>query len=245
MQYGFPAVTTKKLMFKSVKSELLWFIDGGRDSDHRLDNNKLKELNKSRTTIWSGNENSDYWKQKAKFSGDMGLIYGSQWRHWVGRDGEAIDQLQDVIERLKTNPDDRRHVVNAWNPSDLNDMALPPCHMNFQFFHENGNLSLSMAQRSCDMFLGVPFNIASYALLLHMVAQVVDLNADELIINLGDAHIYNNHMEQVKEQLSRKPFKAPTLSLNKEVKDIDKFTMDDIELIGYESHDPIKASLAV
>ena len=238
---GFPAITTKKLAFKAVKSELLWFLDGGKDTGYRMDNKKLQELNGTEKTIWTANQEADYWQPKAQSAGDLGKVYGAQWRNWNGE----IDQIKDVLETLKTDPNNRRLIVSAWNPSYLDDMALPPCHVMFQLFHENGNLSLHMYQRSCDMFLGVPFNIASYALLLEMIAQVAGLEADELIITLGDAHIYKNHIEQVKEQLSRDPFTAPRLELNKDVKDIDGFTMEDIKLVDYEYHPSIKAEMAV
>lgn len=239
MANGFPAVTTKKLAFKAVKSELLWFLEGSNDD------NRLKELNGSEKTIWTANGEADYWKPKAQFPGDLGRIYGVQWRSWKKPSGETVDQLGEVIEKIKTNPYDRRLIVTAWNPGELDEMALPPCHMFFQFFVADGKLSLFMHQRSCDMFLGVPFNIASYSLLLHMVAQVTNLTPGEFIHSLGDTHIYNNHFDQVKEQLTREPLDPPTLWLNPKVKDIDSFTMDDIKLENYEHHDPIKAPMAV
>ncbi|XKT74580.1 MAG: thymidylate synthase [Patescibacteria group bacterium UBA2163] len=236
---SFPAVTTKKLAFKAVKSELLWFLEGSRDD------NRLKELNGSEKTIWTANGEADYWKPKAQFPGDLGRVYGVQWRSWQKPDGGTVDQIAEVIEKIKTNPTDRRLIVTAWNPGELDQMALPPCHMFFQFFVADGKLSLFMHQRSCDMFLGVPFNIASYSLLLAMVAQVTGLEAGEFVHSLGDAHIYNNHFDQVKEQLTREPLTPPTLWLNPEVKDIDGFTMDDIKLENYEHHPPIKAEMAV
>jgi len=239
MADGFPAVTTKKLAFKAVKSELLWFLEGSDDD------NRLKELNGSEKTIWSANAEAPYWAPKAKYPGHLGRVYGVQWRKWQKPDGTTVDQIAEAIHKIKTNPTDRRIIVTAWNPGELDQMALPPCHMFFQFFVANGKLSLYMHQRSCDMFLGVPFNIASYSLLLHMVAQVTGLVAHEFIHSLGDAHIYQNHMEAVTEQLSREPMKPPTLWLNPEITDIDKFTMDDIRLEGYESHSPIKAAMAV
>lgn len=235
----FPAVTTKKLAFKAVKSELLWFLEGSSDD------NRLKELNGSEKTIWTANGDADYWKPKAKFPGDLGRVYGVQWRKWQKPDGTTVDQIAEVIEGIKKDPNGRRHIVTAWNPGELDQMALPPCHMFFQFFVADGKLSLYMHQRSCDMFLGVPFNIASYSLLLAMVAQVTGLKQGEFIHSLGDAHIYNNHFEAVKEQLSREPLPSPTLWLNPEVKDIDSFTMDDIKLVDYKSHDAIKAEMAV
>ncbi len=239
MEDGFPAVTTKKLAFKAVKSELLWFLEGSTDD------NRLKELNGSDKTIWTANAEADYWTPKAAFPGDLGRVYAAQWRKWRKPDGTEVDQIAEVIKDIKNDPNSRRLIVTAWNPGELDQMALPPCHMFFQFFVADGKLSLLMHQRSCDMFLGVPFNIASYSLLLHMVAQVTGLKAHEFIHSLGDAHIYKNHFEAVKEQLSRTPLPSPTLSLNPEVTTIDGFTMDDIELVGYESHPAIKAAMAV
>lgn len=239
MEDGFPAVTTKKLAFKAVKSELLWFLEGSTDD------NRLKELNGSEKTIWTANAEADYWTPKAAFPGDLGRVYAAQWRKWRKPDGTEVDQIAEVIEDIKKDPNSRRLIVTAWNPGELDQMALPPCHMFFQFFVADGKLSLLMHQRSCDMFLGVPFNIASYSLLLHMVAQVTGLKAYEFIHSLGDAHIYKNHFEAVEEQLSRTPLPSPTLSLNPEVSTIDGFTMDDIELVGYESHASIKAPMAV
>ena len=241
---GFPVVTTKKLAFKAVVSELIWFIEGGRLTNYRMSEERLKELNKSEKTIWSENANADYWKPKAQFKGDLGRIYGSQWRNWRS-DSKSIDQLSNIIETLKTNPDDRRMILSAWNPSELDDMALPPCHTLSHFYHQNGNLSLHLYQRSCDMFLGVPFNIASYSLLLEMVAQVTEMKAHEFILTLGDAHIYMNHIDQVKEQLTRKPYPLPTLVLNKEITNIDDFTVKDIVLENYQHHPKIKADMAV
>lgn len=239
LEEGFPAMTTKKLAFNMMKSELLWFIEGSGDD------NRLKEIAGTASTIWTANAEADYWKPKAKFPGDLGRVYGVQWRHWQRPDGKEVDQLKEVIERIKTMPHDRRHVVTAWNPGELDQMALPPCHMLFQFFVANGKLSVHMVQRSCDMFLGVPFNIASYALLLAMVAQVTGLTPHECILTLNDAHIYHDHFEAVGEQLARSPLPLPKLWLNPEVKTIDGFTMEDIKLIGYESHPPIKAEMAV
>lgn len=239
MADGFPAVTTKKLAFKAVKSELLWFIEGSNDD------NRLKELNASERTIWTDNAEASYWAPKAKFPGDLGRIYGVQWRKWQSPDGKVVDQLAQVIEMIKKDPTSRRLIVTAWNPGELDQMALPPCHMFFQFFVAEGKLSLFMHQRSCDMFLGVPFNIASYSLLLHMVAQVTDLMPGEFVHSLGDTHIYHDHFDAVKEQLSREPLPLCTLKLNPAVKNINDFKMEDIELENYQSHQPIKAKMAV
>lgn len=236
---GFPAVTTKKLAFNAVKGELLWFLEGS-DSDERL-----KEIMGKDHTIWTDNAEAPYWKPKAKFPGDLGRVYGVQWRHWKKPDGSEVDQIANIINKLKTDPSDRRLVVSAWNPGELDQMALPPCHMIFQFFVANGKLSLHMTQRSCDMFLGVPFNIASYALLLAMVAQVVGMEPHECVLTLNDAHIYHEHFDAVKEQLSREPKKLPKLWLNPEIKELDKFTMEDIKLVDYEFHPPIAAKMIV
>jgi thymidylate synthase len=239
MADGFPAVTTKKLAFKAVKSELLWFLEGSSDD------NRLKELNGSERTIWTDNAEAPYWKPKAKFPGDLGRIYGVQWRKWESPSGKVVDQIAQVIEMIKKDPGSRRLIVTAWNPGELDLMALPPCHMFCQFFVANGKLSLFMHQRSCDMFLGVPFNIASYSLLLHMVAQVTDLEPYEFVHSLGDAHIYHDHFDAVKEQLSREPLPLCTLKLNPAVKNIDDFKIADIELENYQSHPPIKAKMIV
>ena len=239
MADGFPAVTTKKLAFKAVKSELLWFLEGSNDD------NRLKELNGSERTIWTDNAEAPYWVNKAKFPGDLGRIYGVQWRKWQSPNGKVIDQIAEVIETIKKDPGSRRLIVTAWNPGELDMMALPPCHMFCQFFVADGKLSLFMHQRSCDMFLGVPFNIASYSLLLHMVAQVTGLTPHEFVHSLGDTHIYHEHFDAVKEQLSREPFPLCTLKLNPAVKNIDDFKMEDIELVDYQSHPSIKAKMIV
>ncbi len=239
LEEGFPAVTTKQLAFNAVKGELLWFLEGS-DSEERL-----KEIMGKDRTIWTDNAEAAYWKPKAKFSGDLGRIYGVQWRKWQTPDGKFIDQIANLINKLKTDPNDRRLVITAWNPGELDQMALPPCHMIFQFFAANGKLSLHMTQRSCDMFLGVPFNIASYALLLSMVAQVVNMAPHECVLTLNDAHIYHEHFDAVKEQLSREPMKLPKLWLNPEIKDIFNFTMDDIRLENYEHHPSIRAKMIV
>jgi len=236
MRSGFPAITTKKLAFNSVKAELLWFLSGSSD---------VKKLQELGSHIWDANAYADYWKPKARFDGDVGRIYGVQWRAWKTADGTMIDQLAHAIQRIKEAPHDRRIIVSAWNPGEIDQVALPPCHLLYQFFVADETLSLLMYQRSCDMFLGVPFNIASYSLLLHMVAQVTDKKPGECILMLADAHIYHNHFAQAQEQLSRDPMSLPQLWLNPERRSIDDFTLDDIELRNYKHHPPIKAPMAV
>lgn len=259
LSLGFPAVTTKKLAWKGVLSELLWFIEGSGD-ERRLaeilwgDRNAKTDKGVLKPTIWSDNATAPYWvnKRLQRHPGDLGRVYGVQWRKWrkpLIRINKVVlqnhDQLLELIEGIKTDPYSRRHIITAWNPGELDLMALPPCHMMAQFYVNNGKLSCQMYQRSADMFLGVPFNIASYALFTHMIAQVCDLSVGELIIVLGDAHIYENHIEQVQEQLKRNPLPLPKVQLNPEIKDITKFTMEDISLIGYECHEAIKAKMAV
>ena len=253
LREGFPAVTTKKLAWRACVSELLWFIEGSGDE------NRLKEIlhgerYTDKKTIWSDNATAPYWTNKRlqRHAGDLGRVYGVQWRKWrapLVRINKVVlqncDQLLNLIDGLKKDPYGRRHIITAWNPGELELMALPPCHMMSQFYVSNGKLSCSMYQRSADMFLGVPFNIASYALFTHMIAQACELEVGELIITLGDAHIYTNHVDQVNEQLARKPLPLPELKLNPAVKNITGFTMDDIELVNYTSHDAIKAPMAV
>jgi len=236
LQDGFPAITTKKLYFKSVVAELIGFIKA-------VDN--YKDFNKLGTHIWDANGEAEYWKPKAKREGDLGRIYGVQWRKWKNFEGKEFDQLKQVIQKIKEDPNDRRLIVTAWNPGELDLMALPPCHCFFQFYVNGDKLSLSMYQRSADMFLGVPFNIASYSLLLSLVAHVTNLKPFEFIHFLGDTHIYVNHIEAVKEQLSREEYPLPTLWLNPDKRDIDEFTVDDIRLENYVHHPPIKAEMAV
>jgi thymidylate synthase len=240
LSQGFPAVTTKKLAFKACLSELLWFLEGSSD-ERRLAEILHGSSEEDKRTIWTDNALADYWLPKAKFQGDLGRVYGVQWRDFGG-----VDQLLRLVEGIKKDPYGRRHIITAWNPAELDQMALPPCHCFAQFYVSADNkLSCQMYQRSCDMFLGVPFNVASYSLLTHMIAQVCGLGVGEFVHVLGDAHIYLNHVEQVKEQLSREPLPAPTLWINPEVQDITQFTMKDFRLDGYQSHATIKAPMAV
>ena len=224
---GFPAVTTKRIHFKSIIHELLWFLAGDTN---------IKYLNENGVSIW------DEWADE---SGELGPIYGHQWRSWPKPNGCTIDQISHVLEDLKTNPNSRRHLVSAWNVADVNEMALPPCHCLFQFYVADGKLSCQLYQRSCDLFLGVPFNIASYALLLLMVAQVTDLQPGDFIHTLGDAHIYTNHLDQVDLQMSREPLILPEMKINPDVDNLFKFTYEDFELVGYEAHPNISAPIAV
>jgi thymidylate synthase len=252
LEDGFPAITTKKLAWRAVVSELLWFIEGSGD-EYRLREILHGDRYSEKRTIWTDNAEADYWVKRKlqRHPGDLGRVYGVQWRRWrkpLIRINKVIlqnhDQLLELIDGIKSDPYSRRHIITAWNPGELDLMALPPCHMMAQFYVNNGKLSCQMYQRSADMFLGVPFNIASYALFTHMIAQVCNLEVGELIITLGDAHIYNNHFEQVKEQLKREPKPLATLELNSEISVITEFEMDNIELVGYESHEAIKAPMA-
>ena len=227
LQQGFPLITTKKLHLKSIVYELLWFLSGDTN---------IKYLQENGVRIWN---------EWADDSGDLGPVYGYQWRSWPAADGRNIDQISQVIEQLKHNPDSRRMIVNAWNVGELDNMALPPCHMMFQFYVADGKLSCQLYQRSADIFLGVPFNIASYALLTMMMAQVCGLQPGEFVHTLGDAHIYSNHMEQVKEQISREPKPLPEMHLNPHVTNIFDFKYEDFELVDYEAHPHIKGAVAV
>jgi thymidylate synthase len=304
LSQGFPAITTKKLAWKACVSELLWFIEGSGD-EKRLKEILHGDRNSEKATIWTGNVEAPYWKPKAKFEGDLGRVYGQQWRFWRSPTNKSwwqfrkksysvTDQLVQLIEGIKNDPFGRRHILTAWNPGELDQMGLPPCHMFAQFyvsemeinervslaikmgakfaisnslnFNKNPEamhaildsvpgtnnkvaprykLSCQMYQRSGDTFLGIPFNIASYALFTHMIAQVCNMAVGEFVHVIGDAHVYANHIDQAKEQISRTPFTLPTLWLNPEIKDITKFTMDDIRLDGYQSHTAIKAPMAV
>ena len=224
---GFPVLTTKKLHLKSIIHELLWFLNGDTN---------VKYLQENGVRIWN---------EWADENGELGPVYGHQWRSWPDYNGNSIDQISNVINQIKNNPDSRRLIVSAWNVAEVENMALPPCHTLFQFYVSNGKLSLQLYQRSADIFLGVPFNIASYALLLMMVAQVTDLQVGEFIHTLGDAHIYKNHLEQVHEQLSRQPRALPTMKLNPNVKDIFNFHFEDFSLEDYNPHPHIKGIVAV
>jgi thymidylate synthase len=262
LRKGFPAVTTKKLAWKACVGELLWFIEGSNDE------RRLAEITHGTregvVTIWTPNALAPYWKDKAKFDGDLGPVYGVQWRHWnkyriekdmgsahkggtrLAVDQIEVDQLKNLIDGLKNDPNGRRHILSAWNVGELDQMALPPCHVMSQYYvNKNRELSCHMYQRSVDVFLGLPFNIASYALLTHLIAHHCGYKVGELIISTGDTHIYTNHVEQVKEQLTHDPLPLPTLMLPVEKKDIFEMTMNDIHLEGYTSHGPIKAEMAV
>lgn len=227
LQMGFPLVTTKKLHLKSIIYELLWFLKGETN---------VKYLNDHGVSIWN---------EWADDNGDLGPVYGHQWRSWQGAGGQTFDQISEVVQQIKTNPDSRRLIVSAWNVADLPKMALSPCHALFQFYVADGRLSCQLYQRSADVFLGVPFNIASYALLTMMIAQVCDLQPGDFIHTFGDAHLYSNHLEQARLQLSREPFPLPTMKINPEVKDIFKFSFEDFTLEKYQSHPHIKAPVAV
>jgi len=224
---GFPLVTTKKCHLKSIIHELIWFLSGNTNIKYLTDNN---------VTIWN---------EWADANGDLGPVYGKQWRSWPDKNGKAIDQIMQVINDIKNNPDSRRLIVSAWNIGEIPEMALPPCHAFFQFYVANGKLSCQLYQRSADIFLGVPFNIASYALLVMMVAQVTNLQLGDFVHTFGDAHLYLNHIEQAKEQLSRTPYPLPTMQLNPEIKSIFDFKFEDFYLQNYQSHASIKAPIAV
>jgi len=227
LQEGFPLLTTKKLHVKSIIHELLWFISG---------NTNTKYLNDNGVKIWN---------EWADEDGNLGPVYGYQWRSWPSADGQKIDQMELVINSIKKSPDSRRHIVSAWNVGDISKMALPPCHILFQFYVAGGRLSCQLYQRSADVFLGVPFNIASYALLTLMVAQVTGLKPGDFVHTLGDAHIYLNHIDQVKLQLTREPYKLPSMLINPDVKDILKFRYEDFTLTDYVSHSHIKGDISV
>lgn len=227
LQHGFPLVTTKKLHLRSIIHELLWFLKGETN---------IAYLKENGVSIW------DEWADE---QGNLGPVYGSQWRSWQAADGHTVDQISEVVEQIKTNPDSRRLIVSAWNVGEIDNMALPPCHAFFQFYVANGRLSCQLYQRSADIFLGVPFNIASYALLTMMMAQVTGLQAGDFVHTLGDAHLYSNHLEQTDLQLTRKPLPLPQMKINPSIKNIFDFTFDDFHLENYEFHPHIKAPVAV
>lgn len=262
LRAGFPAITTKKLAWKAVCGELLWFIEGSGDE------RRLAEITHGTSdgtvTIWTPNAHAPYWKPKAKFEGDLGRVYGVQWRHWrkytqeldfgpahkggqrLAVDQKEVDQLKNLIEGLQKDPNGRRHILSAWNVAEMEDMALPPCHVMSQYYvNKKGELSCHMYQRSVDVFLGLPFNIASYALLTHLIAHHCGLKVRELVISTGDTHIYQDHVEQVREQLTRTEYPLPELYLNADKTDIFQMTMEDIVLKGYQSHSTIRAQMAV
>lgn len=256
MRDGFPAVTTKRLAFRSVIAELLWFLCASSD---------VKELHKLGVRIWDGNVYADYWRPRARFDGDAGRNYGQQWRDWDAPGGKRIDQLADVIRKLRSDPSSRRHLVTAWDPAEIEDTSLPACHAFFQFFVADGRLSVMMYQRSADMFLGVPFNAAQYALLLHLIAQMTDLVPDELVYVLADAHLYANHMDAAREQLGRDPYPPPTLWLDPALRSLESVEaryreilakvdtgekagplLDGVaRLVDYRHHPAIRAEMAV
>jgi thymidylate synthase len=261
LRLGFPAITTKKLAWKSVVSELLWFLEGSGD-ERRLAEILHGTRDESKNTIWTANAEADYWKPKAEYDGDLGRVYGVQWRHWnkyterkdmgeahlggirVAADRHEIDQIQQLIDGIKRDPSGRRHILTAWNPAELDQMALPPCHVMSQFDVTDGKLSCQLYQRSCDMFLGVPFNIASYSLLTHIIAKECGLKVGDFIWTGGDCHIYTNHFDAVREQLSRDHRALPRLFISVDKK-IGEYTVDDFVLEGYNPHPAIKADMAV
>ena len=224
---GFPLLTTKKLHIKSIIYELLWFLRGDTN---------IRYLNEHGVRIW------DEWADE---TGELGRVYGAQWRDWRGANGARVDQIDNVIAQIKSNPQSRRLIVSAWNPAEIEKMALPPCHVLFQFYVQDGQLSCQLYQRSADLFLGVPFNIASYSLLTMMIAQVVDLRAGDFVHTFGDLHLYNNHLDQAREQLSRDCRRLPHVKLNPAIKNIHEFVFEDFELLGYDPHPSIKAPIAV
>ena len=244
---GFPLLTTKKMLFKSVVSELLWFLEGSGDE------RRLAEIHYglprselvNKTTIWTANAQSDYWVSNARYPGDLGMVYGVEWRAWPGENSIKHDQIANLLNGLKNDPYSRRHIISAWNVGVLDNMALPPCHVMSQYRVSNNKLSCMMTQRSQDIFLGAPFNIASYALLTHMIARECGFDVGELIISVGDCHLYNDHVEQACVQLKRKPLPLPTLVLNPDIKNVLDFQMKDIGLDNYQSHDKLTGKMAV
>jgi thymidylate synthase len=262
LRTGFPAITTKRLAWKSVVSELLWFLEGSGD-ERRLSEILHGTRDESKATIWTANAQADYWSPKAEYPGDLGRVYGVQWKRWrkyierkdmgeahlgignrVATDRVEIDQIQQLIDGIKKDPNGRRHIISAWNPAELDQMALPPCHVLAQFDVTDGYLSCQLYQRSCDMFLGVPFNIASYSLLTHIIAKECNLKVGEFIWTGGDCHIYNNHIDAVREQLSREERELPTLFMTVDKK-LDTYVLEDFVLEKYNPHPAIKADMAV
>jgi thymidylate synthase len=261
LRLGFPAVTTKKLAWKSVVSELLWFLEGSGD-ERRLAEILHGTRDTEKSTIWTANAEAEYWKSNAKFEGDLGRVYGVQWRHWrkyveqkdmgeahlggirVAADRHEVDQIQQLIDGIKRDPSGRRHILTAWNPAEIDQMALPPCHVMSQFDVTSGYLSCQLYQRSCDMFLGVPFNIASYSLLTHIIAKECGLKVGDFIWTGGDCHIYTNHFDAVREQLSREHRSLPRLFISTD-KQLGNYTVNDFVLDGYDPHPAIKAEMAV
>jgi len=249
LKQGFPALTTKKLVWRAVVAELLWFIEGSGD-ERRLAEIQFGSRDTAKKTIWTANAKAEYWLPKAKFDGDLGRIYGVQWRNWRTPrfngfySYKETDQLENLIRGLKTDPHSRRHIISAWNPGEIDQMALPPCHAFMQFYLRNNVLSCQMYQRSADMFLGVPFNIASYALFTHLIAKEIKSDVGELILTFGDVHIYNNHRIAVEEQLKRKPMDLPILDISS-VESIFNTTVDECKLLNYQCHPTIKAEMAV
>ena len=247
---GFPLVTTKKCHLKAIVSELLWFIEGSTDERRlaEIHHGDKRENIIDKKTVWTANANQqgkDLGYENSELVKELGPVYGAQWRSWKNYDGSSIDQLSELINQIKTNPNSRRLILSAWNVGEIEKMALPPCHTFFQFYVANGKLSCQLYQRSADIFLGVPFNIASYALLTMMIAQVCDLELGDFIHTFGDAHLYSNHIEQANLQLSRETYDIPTMKINKDIKSIFDFKMEDFELENYKSHDSIKAKMAV
>jgi thymidylate synthase len=238
LQQGFPAVTTKKLAWAATVSELLWFLEGSTD-ERRLAEILHGTRDNAKTTIWTANANADYWKSKAKFEGDLGKVYGYQWRNFNG-----VDQIQVILDGIKLDPHGRRHILSAWNPAEISEMALPPCHCLAQFNVTDNKLSCQLYQRSADLFLGVPFNIASYSLLTHIIAKECNLEVGDFIWTGGDVHIYNNHINAVLEQLSREERELPTLEITED-RNLTNYTVKDFRLLNYNPHPAIKAEMAV
>lgn len=244
---GFPCLTTKKLLWKSAIGEILWLVEGSGDERRLAEiiHQKPRVELQDKKTVWSANASAPYWIDKAKYEGDLGRVYGVQWRHWIKPNGEELDQLLQLIEGIKNDPYGRRHLMTCWNPAELDQMALPPCHYNIQFYVVNGRLSSHLSMRSLDIFLGMPFDIIMYAALTHMVARECNLEVGEFVLTATDAHIYKNHFEAVMEQLERTPKKLPTLVLNKEKSNILDFNISDFDIIDYDPYPAIKAKMAV